>query len=449
MRRLLDIISFVIALPASSTTLAALVMLVTGETAEIGGTHVTGVELLLVSLPGLVLLGLPWLNSKAPQAASQHPAEASPQGAPVKSTALDDRVPAPRFVIAKRTLLGLAVLLALSPVGFFAVERYAPQVTEKRINELSGRLDTHRTEGEPDEGTFGQQAIAIPPPFHIYTPIELIRPLYPHFDAQAGVLGAPATSDPTSWGTRDLDETSRELLHPRRIADRATLCGYLYDARMWKGEGKPQLLAMVEANEPTEKGECPGYQIGAATHPIDLALFEIRDGKLVLVAKLYDATERGGHSWKRFDLAPYAVKPGLLVIGIRDDYMHMGAFTSTLTLFLRSGSAFRPIFERAMADGMNLYSKSVTGEPSQEEIQDALSSSGDADWEQGRDPFATKAVLEVVPKKDSYNDFRIVERRFGLARDGTLSRQPIVVETWSWDPAREIYIKRDTKEKPN
>jgi hypothetical protein len=104
-------------------------------------------------------------------------------------------------------------------------------------------------------------------------------------------------------------------------------------------------------------------------------------------------------------------------------------------LFLRLGSTLRHIFERTMADSVLIFPHSPTGEPSAEEVREAL-----ADWDlccpQADLPQTSKAVLQVVPQTDGYNDLRVVERQFFVARDGTVSRQT-VIETWSWDAALE------------
>src|SRR6266540_563023 len=111
--------------------------------------------------------------------------------------------------------------------------------------------------------------VSIPAPFDRYTDVELIRQLYPNVDPATRLLG-------------------------RGVVDEAGQArgGGLSAARLWKGEGESKLLAMVETYTP-EDGQRPTY--GAATYGLDLALFAIADGKLTLVAKLYNAADHSGH----------------------------------------------------------------------------------------------------------------------------------------------------------
>jgi hypothetical protein len=136
-----------------------------------------------------------------------------------------------------------------------------------------------------------------------------------------------------------------------------------------------------------------------------------------------------------FDLAPYRVKSDLMALGLRSNYLQMGFMASPLTLFIRSGTTFRCIFQRAVAES--------TEEATGDTLEDRLSP--EHMWQIYRDSdrlgFRKKAVLRVVLGKSEYHQFKIVEQQAERQKNGTLL-EGSVVEMWSWAPAAQLYMQQ-------
>lgn len=251
--------------------------------------------------------------------------------------------------------------------------------------------------------------VKIPAPFDKYTDVELLRQLYPDYDPRTRLLGKGI-----------VDDEGRQL------------GGELYGAKIWKGEGRAKLLVMVETYTP-EKGKRPDY--GAAAYGIDVALFDIKRGRLTLAAKLRNASSHTGHSWVNFDLAPYGVKRGLVALGLRWGYSHMGEEKSALSLFIRSGTIFRLIFEREMDASWWGGGDELKANLSVMEMKE-IYQLGETETM----AYKREAVLQVVPGKGEYNNFKISERGVERQNDGTLLRKTIT-EIWSWDSTKQVYVR--------
>jgi hypothetical protein len=251
--------------------------------------------------------------------------------------------------------------------------------------------------------------VTIPEPFDKYTDVKFIRQIYPDFDAKTCLLGK---------GIIDSEGNP--------------LGGQLYDAKIWKGEGEPKLLIMIETYTP-ENGQRPDY--GAATYGIDLALFDKVKDELTLLAKLQNADTHSGHSSIEFDLAPYKVKPDLVAVGLRSSYQHMGIFASTLKLFLRSDKTFHPVFERNMEENTwAITGDTLEGDLSVEQMKEVYQFTKEM-------AYTKKATLQVVPGKGDYNHFKITENQIERQKKGTLAKKSIT-ETWIWDAGKRAYIKQ-------
>jgi hypothetical protein len=139
-------------------------------------------------------------------------------------------------------------------------------------------------------------ALPLPAPFDRYTEVELIRPVYPQFNSKTRLLGGHVVDD-----------------------EGKARAGELSAAKIWKGEGDVKLSILIEAYTP-ENGERPSY--GAASYDLDLAMFGLANRRLTLEARLVKAHEHSGHRTVTLDLAPYRVKPGVMAVGLRQNYMH-------------------------------------------------------------------------------------------------------------------------------
>jgi hypothetical protein len=155
------------------------------------------------------------------------------------------------------------------------------------------------------------------------------------------------------------------------------------ETRVWKGEGAPRLLALLEN--------------GSGRY--ELAQFALEGDQIVLNARYED---RG--RWDDthgLDLAPYRLTRDRTAIGVRYQRMVTGGTAVVLVLYLRSGSTFEPVFTRIVR-----------------------SSAMDSDDE-------SSAVIQVVPGKQEYRDLRVLETGTGAT----------VRERWTWDVAARKYTQ--------
>lgn len=172
------------------------------------------------------------------------------------------------------------------------------------------------------------------------------------------------------------DQSLLTLLH----RDDAT-APVVRETRLWKGEGAPRLLALLEK--------------GSGRY--ELAQFALDGDRIVLNATYED---RG--PWDDthgLDLAPYRLTRDRTAIGVKYQRMVTGGTAVVLVLYLRSGSTFEPVFTRIVR-----------------------SSAMDSDDE-------SSAVIQVVSGKQEYRDLRVIETGNG----GT------VRERWTWDNAAKAY----------
>ena len=184
----------------------------------------------------------------------------------------------------------------------------------------------------------------------------------------------------------------------------------LDEAKLWKAQNLERLVILVgiERAEGTFQEEIDnGSLCGACGYDLGLALLQKSGETLNLVAfeKLDDAAT-SGHGETRLDLAPYKLMANETLIGVRSNYMHMGAQSDMLRLFRVENNSLRQIFARDLGEGLD--SEGFTA--------------------------VNKLVLAVLPNVGGFNDFQ-VKGKIAITddeNDSLLSELP-VKELWKFD----------------
>jgi len=222
----------------------------------------------------------------------------------------------------------------------------------------------------------------LPSPFNRWNICDLALRLYPNYTCNSGRL----------------DETN---------------VGSVETVSIWNEQGKKHLLALFVKFEAGDKSESSGKSV-------DIALFDIKDNDIKMVAFSKDVISYREYGSSYFDLAPYKLNSNETAVGVRANpgISGGGSEEEILYLFRINGNKFQQIFTRIMFD-TEYY----------------------GGYENLSNKLHTKSILQIVPQSSGMNDFKIITRYYRI-NDADQDENDIVKtasELWRWDQNKQAY----------